>query len=145
MRKRLTKTLTPIAVIAAGVVLYLLTIGHCFLPIPGTVHYKDERLEFWCYSSYPLALASSSQTISGSFERLAWNVRHPGYARLLAAGKRLEVAAPNPASWPAGGTGGDGLRFPAWMRRRLRRRHGTGLENYTVPLDAQVNSEGLPT
>jgi hypothetical protein len=95
MRKRLIKVLAPIAVIVAGAVFYLLTIGHCFLPLPGSTHYKDERLEFWCYSSYPLVMPQSSQTVSGSLERLAWEVKHPAHARLLATAKRLEAAAPN--------------------------------------------------
>ena len=90
MSKRLIKVLAPIAVVVAGALLYVLTVGHCFLPLPGATHYKDERLEFWSYTSYPLVMPPSSQTISGSLERLVWKVKHPGHARLLATAKRLE-------------------------------------------------------
>ena len=95
MSKRLIKVLAPIAVVVAGALLYVLTVGHCFLPLPGATHYKDERLEFWSYTSYPLVMPPSSQTISGSLERLVWKVKHPGHARLLATAKRLEATAPN--------------------------------------------------
>jgi hypothetical protein len=93
MSKRLTKILIPIALVVAGVALYLLTLGHCFLPLPGPT--QNEKLEHWRYSSYPLVMPASSQTISGSLERLVWKVKHPGHARLLATAKRLEAAAPN--------------------------------------------------
>jgi hypothetical protein len=94
MSKRAIKVLALIAVIIMGARLYLLTLGHCFLPLPGPAHYTNERLEFWCYSSYPLVMPSSAQSISGSFERAAWQIKHPGHARLLATVKRLEAAAP---------------------------------------------------
>jgi hypothetical protein len=93
MRKRLIKVLVPIAVIVATAVLYLLTLGHCFLP-QGPNHYQDERLESWCYSSYPLVMPPSSQTISARLGRLAWQIKHPGPARLLATAQKLEAATP---------------------------------------------------
>jgi hypothetical protein len=95
MNKRLVKILVSIAVVVAGAVLYLLTLGHCFLPFGAVGHYKNERPEFWFFSPYPLVMPSSSQTIAGTFDRLAWSVKNPGMARLLAIAKRLEMEAPN--------------------------------------------------
>ena len=95
MNKRLVRIVVSVAVVAAGAVLYLLTFGHCFLPLGVTECYKNERPEFWVFSPYPLVMPSSSATIAGSFDRLAWSIKNPGMARLLAIAKRLEAEAPN--------------------------------------------------
>ena len=95
MNKLLAKIVVSVAVVAAAAVLYLLTFGHCFLPLGAVAHYKNERPEFWFFSPYPLVIPSSSQTIAGSFDRLAWkSAKNPGMARLLAIAKRLETEAP---------------------------------------------------
>ena len=94
MNKRLIKTLLPIVLVAAGALLYLLTLGHCFLPLPGRTHYNNEKLEFWYYPPRDLALPPSPPTPFGTLEILAWQIKHPAQARLLATAERLEAAAP---------------------------------------------------
>ena len=96
MRTRLKLYLLgSLATVVAASVLYLLTLGHYFLPFHGSAHFGNEKLELWSFSSYPLVMPSTSPTISGSLDRLIWSIKNPGQARLLAIAKRLETEAPN--------------------------------------------------
>ena len=69
---------------------YLLTFGHCFLPVPNSGKFANEPLEFRIYS--PFSLPLQSHDFQGAYARVKWKVTRPGQARLFAVSQRLSQA-----------------------------------------------------
>jgi hypothetical protein len=64
--------------------LYLLTIGHCFLPLPNTNGFTNERFELRSYRGSE-GESVKTDTLAGAYDRLKWRLLNPGQVRLCAA------------------------------------------------------------
>lgn len=94
-RKRSANFCTAGAVILAlGMCGYLLTFGHCFLPLPSVHSFQNERIEM---RIYPPGFEHPDES-SSALTRAVWVLTRPGQARLLGAAKRLAQANPEPRS-----------------------------------------------
>ena len=71
--------------------LYLLTIGHCFLPMPNVDSFTKERVEIRRYS---LVVPSQAQTLEGIYQRTKWRFLNPGQDRLFRVAMQIDRADP---------------------------------------------------
>jgi len=88
-----TRLLVLLAAAILGPVMYLLSLGHCFLPLTRSANYQNEKLEMREYGTF--VIPSTARTIPATLKRVTWQITNPGRARLLATSERLEGAAPN--------------------------------------------------
>src|SRR5580765_7912045 len=72
--------------------LYLLTIGHCFLPMPNVDSFTKERVEI---RRYILVMPSQAQTLEGIYQRTKWRFLNPGQDRLFRVAVEIDRADPH--------------------------------------------------
>ena len=76
---------------------YLLTLGHCFLPLSGLAYPGTEVVEVREYESFGVPWMSATRKpnrIRDAITKAVWTLRYPGRAQLCAVTDRLSTTKP---------------------------------------------------